>query len=225
MIKMSNQIDANSIIQNFFRLAEDQKVALGKLGIHTICDLLYHFPSRYGDTAEMKNISSLQSGEHALIFAKLKNLKASKAYFKKIPMASAVAEDDTGSIKIVWYNQPYIAKMIGENTLARIEGKVAKRNSSSRQARGEELYISNPKIEKVAKLPIGVGNSLFGEEGKAHHLYPVYPESHGITSNWFYHAIQKILKSGVLKNVRDIIPTEVLDKYNLPCLKTSLVWI
>ncbi|TSC67654.1 MAG: ATP-dependent DNA helicase RecG [Parcubacteria group bacterium Gr01-1014_73] len=99
----------------------------------------------------------------------------------------------------------------------RVEGKISEKKS--------KLHLSNPKIEKVDKVPIGVGESLFGSDGDVHHLYPVYPESRGITSNWLYHAVQKIFRNGILENLSDPIPLEILQRYNLPGLKTALVWI
>ncbi len=87
------------------------------------------------------------------------------------------------------------------------------------------MYFSNPKVEKISKLPLGVGDSLFGEDGEKHSLYPVYPESRGITSNWFYHSIAKVFLSGALENIVDPIPENILEKYSLPKLKTALIWI
>ncbi len=207
----------DSLIEENFRLSPPQKAALKKLGLKTIEDLLYHFPSRYGDTSEMKNIGELEMGELAAVFGKIRNLKTSKAYRKKIPMAEAVVEDETGVIKIIWFHQPYLAKIVAEGALVRIEGKISDRKG--------ELYFSNPKIETVAKLPMAIGNSIFGQAGESHTLYPVYPESRGISSNWFFHAIQKIFKSGVLEEIVDPIPKDVLEKYNLPQLKSSFIFI
>jgi ATP-dependent DNA helicase RecG len=207
----------NSPIENDFRLLEPQKKALKKLGIKTIEDLLRHFPVRYGDTSEKRNIGSLIDGEKAVVFGKISGLKTSKGFKSKIPMSEAWIEDESGKIKAVWFHQPYIAKMIHENAFVRAEGKVSDRKG--------ELYFSNPKIETIAKLPIGVGDSLFGEAGEVHSLYPVYPESKGVTSNWFYHAIQKCFSSGILNNLQDPIPEYILNTYNLPTLKTALIWI
>jgi ATP-dependent DNA helicase RecG len=210
-------MDLNSPIEGNFRLMEPQKKALKKLGIKTVEDLLYHFPIRYGDTSEKRNIGNLIEGEKAVIFGKISGLKTSKSFKSKIPMSEAWIEDESGKIKAVWFHQPYIAKMIHENAYVRADGKVSNRKG--------ELYFSNPKIETIAKLPIGVGDSLFGEQGEAHSLYPVYPESQGITSNWFYHAIQKVFNSGILNNLQDAVPEYILNTYNLPSLKTALVWI
>jgi ATP-dependent DNA helicase RecG len=209
----------HSPITDHFRLNEFQKKALGKLGIHTPFDMLYHFPTRYGNTSDMKNIASLTKGETAVIFGKISDLKMSKGFKSKIPMADGIIEDDTGKIKAVWFNQPYLAKMTAEGALVRVEGKVSERKKTA------ELYLSNPKIEVVGKLPVGVGDSLFGADKEAHTLYPVYPESRGVTSNWLFHGIQKVFRSGLLDTLVDPIPDEILKKYNLPSLRTALIWI
>jgi len=210
-------MNLHDLIEKDFRLQESQKVALKKLGIKTIEDILYHFPTSYGDTSEKRNIGSLLVGDKAVIFGQISKLKTSKGFKSKIPMSEAWIEDESGKIKAVWFHQPYIAKMIHEGASVRADGKVSERKG--------ELYLSNPKIETVTKLPIGVGDSLFGEDGEAHSLYPVYPESRGITSNWFYHTIQKIFNSGILNNLEDSIPEYILNKYSLPRLMTALVWI
>src|SRR3990167_1542505 len=214
----------NSKIDEVFRLNNFQKGALKKLGITAISDLLYHFPSRYGDTSETRNISSLEKGDTAVIFGKISKLKTSKRFRTKIPMADAWVEDESGKIHCVWFNQPYLAKMTPEGALVRIEGKISKRKNKNDGSEGE-LYFSNPKIEVVNKIPIGVGESLFGNNGQSHTLYPIYPESRGITSNWIYHKIIEIFKNGLLETLVDPIPKEILDKYNLPSWKTAIIWI
>ncbi|MEI6528289.1 MAG: ATP-dependent DNA helicase RecG [bacterium] len=225
-------------IDKNFRLQGDQKAALKKIGIKTIEDLLYHFPTRYGDTAEIKNISTLVAGETAVIYGRITNLKTGKAFIKKTSISDAYIEDESGKIKVIWFHQPYIAKIIHEGAFVRVEGKVSEKKSSIPRLNlgidqglalvgGEKKILSfiNPKIETVAKIPIGVGESLFGEDGEEHSLYPVYPESKGITSNWLYHGIQKILKDGILDQITDPIPDFILKTYNLPSLATALVWI
>jgi ATP-dependent DNA helicase RecG len=204
-------------IEKYLRLNPFQKESLLKLKIHKVKDLLYHFPTRYGDIARINYIVDLKKSDQATIFGKISNLKTSKAFYKKIPMSEATISDDTGEIKCVWFNQPYIAKMIKDGVLVRIDGKVSERK--------DVLYFSNPKIEEVSKAPIGVGDSLFGNDADSIHLYPVYPETKGISSNWFYHAIVKILSQKEIEKVKDPIPEEILKRYNLPSLNTALIWI
>lgn len=200
------------------RILPVQAKALKTLGVETVGQLLYHFPVRYGDTASKMNIGDLRKGNQAVTFGKIYNLKTSKAFYKKIPMAEAFVADESGKIKIIWFHQAYLAKMIGEGSFVRAEGKVTERKG--------ELYMSNPKIEVVSNVPMSVGNSLFGSGSTpAHTLYPVYPESRGVTSNWMYHVLQKIFKSGILEALDDPISLETLNKYSLPNLRTALIWI
>jgi len=210
-------MNPTSLLGDEFRMLPHHKKALEKMGLGTVEDLLYHFPTRYGDTSQVKNVAALTYGENAVVFGKISKLKTSKAFIKKIPMSEGTVTDATGHIKCVWFNQPYIAKIIHENQFVRIEGKVSERKG--------QRYMSNPRVESVHKLPEAVGDSLFGEKGEEHHLYPIYPESKGVTSNWIYHIIQKIMAGGTLTTLVDPIPEEILKKYNLPGIKTAFIWI
>ena len=209
----------SSPITEYIRTTPIQKEALKRLKITTLSDLLYHFPVRYGDTVEARTIESLQHGDTAVVFGKISGLKTSKGFQTKIAMADGYVEDETGRIHCVWFNQPYVAKMYTDNMLVRIQGKVSERRNK------KELYFSNPQIEKVETLPTSVGESLFGDQSESHTLYPVYPESRGISSSWLYHALQKIFKSGVLDQIEEPIPADILEKYHLPGIKTALIWI
>lgn len=209
-------MDSESLLSDFSRLNPLQNKALSRLGIKTVRDLLYYFPVRYGDVAEVLPIQEIAKGDDVVLFGTLSNLTTKKAFRKKTPLAEATLKDSTGSIKIIWFHQAYLAKMLGENSFVRVQGKVSERNGT--------LSLLNPKVESVAQVPIGVGNSLFSSEASGI-LYPIYPETKGITSNWIYHTIQKIFSHGILDKLDDPIPKEILSKYNLPTLKTALVWI
>lgn len=210
-------IGKDTLIESIQRLSPFQKKALAKMRLKKVEDLLRYFPVRYGETSPVKSIEFLSAGESAVIFGAILNLKTAKTFKSRVAIGSADIEDTTGKIKVVWFNQPYIAKMFSENSLVRIEGKVSQKKDGS-------LYFSNPKIEKVAKVPEGTSESLFpGEED--HNLSPTYSESKGISSNWIYHCLQKIFKSSTLEHIVDPIPKEILEKYHLPSLTTALVWI
>lgn len=195
-------------LASIFRILPAQRAALKKLNIETAEDLLYHLPTRYGNTAEVTSVENLKKGDTAVIFGTLSNLKTGKAFRKKMSMAEGWLEDATGKIKIVWFNQAYLAKMLSEGMNVRVEGRVSERNSA--------LYFSNPKVEAAPDL---------FTEGKEHALYPIYPETRGLTSNWIYHKIQKLLNKDILDAIIDPIPADILKKYSLPDLRTSLIYI
>ena len=196
-------------LREITRLTEYHEKALRRLGLETVEDLLYYFPRTYGDTAEVVSIDSLTKGQSATIFGTLSGLKTKKGFRSKIPMAEGAVADESGIIKIVWFHQAYLAKMLTEGARVRVEGKVSQKKDGS-------LYFSNPKIEPAP--------TLF-ESGKTLVLYPVYPETRGVTSNWIYHTLQRVLTQKFLDTLEDPIPSEILKKYSLPTLKTALVWL
>lgn len=218
-------INANDPIESIHRLTFSQKKALAKMGLKKISDILRHFPTRYGEAGAIKSIEFLNAGDEAVVYGKISKLKTGKTFRSRVAISSAELEDSTGKIKLVWFNQPYIAKMFFEKSLVRVEGKVSQKRGSAKEA--SEFYFSNPKIEKINEIPEGTSDSLFPET-EEHNLFPVYPESRGISSNWIYHCLQKIFSAGggkLIESVADPIPQEILKKYNLPSLRTALFWI
>ncbi len=208
----------NSKITDSFRLAEEQKKALKKLGLETIRDLLFYFPNRYSDMSILKQIRDLEPGETATIYGKIISANTKKGFRSKTPMGEAMIEDLSGKIKAVWFNQPYIAKMIMPGQSLKLTGRVTNSKSG--------IYLANPEFEKTPTLPIDTHDTLFNQTEEKHEIrYPIYPETKGLTSKWVYHAIQKIIKDSGLNNLEDYLPADILKKYNLPSLRTALIWI
>jgi ATP-dependent DNA helicase RecG len=212
-MKLTDKLD------NHFRINELQKKALNKLGLVNIKDLLYFFPTRYSDISNIQHINTLIEGESVTILGKITDLKTQKGFKSKVPMGKATVTDITGKINIVWFHQPYLAKMLTEGSLVKVTGKVT--NSPT-----YGLTLTNPEINKEDILPIDLSDSLFTNDKNVEQFgYPVYPESKGITSKWIYHTISKILKDTCVQNIEEYIPEDILKKYNLPQLKTALIWI
>ena len=225
-------------LETKFRLDLNQKKALHRLKIFSVADLLFHFPVRYSDISEVKKIVELVPGDIATIYGKVSKLKTKKAFRSRISMAEGEIEDLSGKIKITWFNQAYLAKMIHDGENVKLTGKVTQGKNG--------IYLANPEFEKMPDMPIDSHHSLFKPPLSGNFLsdkavttreveknfqtakgfsYPVYAETRGITSKWFYHAIEKILKEKTLDKIEDYIPDEILKKYHLPTLKTALIWI
>ena len=202
-----------------FRLDENQKRALKRLKIFTVADLLFHFPARYSDLSIVKKIEDLAPGDMATVAGKVSKLKTKKAFRSKIPMAEGEIEDLSGKIKIIWFNKAYLAKMLKNGESVKLTGKVTKGKNG--------IYLANPEFEKMPDMPIDSYDTLFTKDGISNEgfSYPVYTETRGITSKWFYHAIEKSVKEKTLNNVEDYISKDILEKYHLPTLKTALIWI
>ncbi len=216
-----------SMFPSFLRFSPAQKLALKKLGIVSTQDFLYHFPVRYADIRELGDTATLEAGTQVTLYGKLTGVKLRKAWKSKVPMAEAYLEDHRGRIKIIWFNQAYIAKMYPEGSLVKLSGKI----SSGTQG----LFLSNPEIARIADMPIDTHDSLFAQketstqtqEGKdgGDFLTPVYKETKGISSRLISYTIQKIITQGALENIEDPIPETILEKYHLPELKKALTYI
>lgn len=203
-----------------FRLDANQKRALHKLKLFSVADLLFHFPVRYSHISEIKPINQLVAGEYATVYGRFWSPDIKRGWKSKVLRAEGEVIDETGKIKVVWFNQAYIAKMIHSGQFVELTGKVME------SKRGK--YLANPEFKKVDSMPIDIHDSLFNFDKKKQSEifgFPVYLETRGVTSKWFYHTILKIIKDKTLNNIIDYIPKEILEKYHLPSLKSALVWI
>ncbi len=206
----------DELIQNHIRLTEVHRKALNKLKIKTVRDLLYHFPTRYEYSGDEKTISGVTQGTDAILYGTLKNPETRKAWKSKRPMGEAWLHDGTGRIKLMWFNQPYMAKKFVDGASVKVTGRIEGKTSP---------YVANPEIELVETLPVALSDTVFSASQSEHELYAVYPETIGISSRWFRHTLSKILTEKTLSFCTDPIPEHILSKYSLPSLKTALVWI
>ncbi|MEK7094167.1 MAG: DNA helicase RecG, partial [Patescibacteria group bacterium] len=81
---------------------------LERLGLMTVEDLLFHFPSRYEDFSRLSPISDLATGEQATIQGIVETIDVRKSFRRRMIVVQAVIRDESGLIKVVWFNQPYL---------------------------------------------------------------------------------------------------------------------
>ena len=81
---------------------------LATYGIFTVEDLLRCFPKRYQDRRTMIRISDLQPGETGLIRSRITSVRYSGYRYKRRAPLTLRAADDTGSVRIVFFNGNYL---------------------------------------------------------------------------------------------------------------------
>ncbi len=128
-------------ISDHFRLVATQVSALKRLGLITIEDMLRHAPSRYDIAGNESTIAGLVAGTEATVVGTIHNLDTRRSWTRKVPIGEATIRDASGSIKVMWFHQPYIAKMITEGSSLKFQGKVT--------AGKKGLYLANPEYENV----------------------------------------------------------------------------
>ena len=203
-------MDLATPIQNLSGIGPVFQKKLKKLGIKTVDDLLFHFPHRYEDFSNVKKISQLKINENCCIGGKILGIETSRTWKKGLSLTKAVAQDDTGAIEAVWFNQPYLTKVLKQGDLVYLAGKTTLGKHG--------FYLSNPAYEK---------SSDCAPRGSAHlthmgRIVPVYPETEGLSSRWLRNIIQPILVN--LKNdLRDPLPEKIIREQNLLPIKEA-VW-
>jgi len=174
-----------------------------KLGISTVRDLIYHFPRRYDDFSNIIPIAKLKLHKIATIQGKILEIKETRTPRKKMLLIEALVQDKTGSIKVIWFNQPFIAKALKKGNQISLSGKL--------RFGPDGHYFSNPSYEIIR-----FNKDMTHTAG----LIPVYPETTGITSRVIRYALKLALS--VINQVQEFLPFYIIKKQGLLPLKTAL---
>jgi len=180
-----------------------------KLGLDTIQDLLYHFPHRYDDFSNIVPIDKLGLHKTATIQGKILDIKNSQTFRKRIILTEAIVQDKTGSVKAIWFNQPFLTRNLKKDEQISLSGKLSFGHNGH--------YISNPSYEVIRFTSLQVsGKKLVHTAG----LIPIYPETAGISSRLIRYIIKLILP--VINQIKDFLPQEIIKNQKLLSLKTAL---
>ncbi|MFC1964586.1 ATP-dependent DNA helicase RecG [Chloroflexota bacterium] len=95
----------------------------GRLGVKTVLDLLYFFPHRHLDYSQTMSISQLSEGDEQTIVANVWQAQVIMLGGRR--GAEAIVGDETGNLRAVWFNQPYLAKTLTTNTRVVLSGRVS----------------------------------------------------------------------------------------------------
>lgn len=153
--------------------------ALRRLGITAVRDLLLYFPSRYEDFSAYKNIADLVPGETATVQGKMIRVSQSRTARRHIHLLEATVEDESGRIKAIWFNQPFLARSIKEGGTVQLSGKIA------RGPKG--IYLQSPAHERITNQKSNITGTHTGG------LIPVYPGTEGMTSRWLRFLIKSFI--------------------------------
>ncbi len=168
---------------------------LKKLEIDTVENLLFHIPLRYVDFSNKTNIKEAQIGKTITIEAEVEKIQ--NVYTKRGKnIQIAEVKDKTGSLNIVWFNQPYLYKTIRKGEIYYFSGKVNFFNF-------RKTMISPEFEKKETDERIHTGR-----------LVPVYPLTKGVSSKWLRSRIRQALNI-YKKSIKENLPQEDLDSFNI----------
>lgn len=174
---------------------------LEKLGIFKLRDFLFHIPFRYEDYSLVSKIGQIQPGETVTLKGTVDEIN--NVYTRRYKtIQRAVISDETGSVNIMWFNQPFLTKAIKKGDKISVSGKVD--------------------LDKNTPILISPIYEVIFEDQTIHtgRLVPVYPETRGISSKWLRRQIFKLLED--LNQVEEYLPDEFLEKNSLMEIKQAL---
>ena len=198
------QVAIDSPVTAIRGIAPKVATRFAKLGVRTVHDLLYLFPRRYIDYSQRRTIADLEEGKDQTVIADIWQSRVTT--FGNRPGTEAIAGDETGNVRLVWFNQPYLAKSFTTNARIVLSGTVS-------VFKGHKVLVS-PEWEFVKdKELIHTGR-----------LVPVYPLTQGLyprqVRKW-----TKLVIDEIAWQVSDFLPPEIKSRCELLNLSEAITQI
>lgn len=199
-------LEVNSPISVVPKIGSRYQTLLQKLNIFSVEDLLYHFPFRYQDYTNVKDISSLHEGDIITVRAILGSVQNIYTKNRKRITKARIA-DHTGELDIIWFNQHYIKKTLQTGKTYSISGKVGTFD--------RKLCFISPEVEVVSTDGEGEIENI--HTGR---LVPIYPETGGVSSKWIRGKVKFILNEKT--DLKEFLPEELIKEKKFKKIETAL---
>ena len=183
---------------NFFRLDKPVQFlkgvgpvraeALGRMGIVTARDLLYHVPRRYDDASTIEPLGRLEIGADVTAVGRIRSMGVIPTR-KGLRIFQAVLQDDSGMITCAWPGQPWLERKLHEGDLLLVTGRVKFFHGRQLQPR-EFTVLARASDDSPADMAKG-------------HVFSTYPASDQVP--------QWVLRGLFEKNL-DVLLTEVAEE-------------
>jgi len=171
-------------------------------GIRTIGGLLEYLPFRYEDRSRFRSITSLRTEEVVLIRGRVSSVVAQEGMRRGFSIFEMLVRDEHGSIRVKFFNQPYLRRLYTVGTRLALFGQV-KRDSFA----GGLLVLMNPECEI---LEDGDDRSL--HSGRIVPVYRKLGDLRTRTLRQILHATLSIAPS----EIPDALPAYLARKFRLP---------
>ena len=193
--------------------AKTAKALDSGLDLHTIGDLLRHYPRRYAERGEVTDLASLRVGDHVTVMAKVQRVNVRPMRQRRGRLLEVTVGDDRRSLTLTFFNQAWRERDLQVGRSGLFAGKVT-------EFRGKR-QLNSPDYQLLAE----VGSDAADEqlEEFAGTLIPVYPATAAVPT-W---AVAKCVRTvlGVLGPLPDPLPEDLRDRHRLVGLITALTGI
>ena len=179
------------------RLGSANLARIDRLGLHTVGDALRHYPYRYRDFSKTVPISSLRVGEEQTIRGTVDRARETRmGRGGRMRATEATISDEAGArIRVVWFNQPYLAKQLPPGTDIALSGTV-------KVHRGRPS-LDNPEFERISDNPAHTGR-----------IVPVYHLTSGLAQRTLRQTIARLLDR-FAERIPEALPEEMRSRLGL----------
>src|SRR3989344_4177597 len=195
-------MDFNTSISELGGVGKKTAKKFEYLGAKTAKDLLYYFPFRYEDYRKIVPVAQLQAGELVTICGQVELIANKRSFRSRKTITEALVSDKSGSVRVVWFNQPYITKNINVGDIVYLSGKA--------QADMLGPKLVSPTYEK------------FRKEGATHtaRLVPIYPSTYGLTQKQIRFLISHVM--ALADKLKEWLPENILEQADLMPFSSAL---
>lgn len=195
-------ISLDSKITELYRVGKTTSKLLKKLGLENVHDLLFYFPFRYDDFASSGTIAELKPGESAHVTGTIELIQNKKSFKRKMFITEALVTDDSGSLKIIWFNQPFLTRTFKPGDSISLAGKVTEDYSG--------LTMVSPIAEKI------YSDNLIHTKG----LIPNYHLTENLAQKQIRYLIKEVIP--LADKVEDWLPASVKSRLKLLDINKAL---
>jgi ATP-dependent DNA helicase RecG len=175
---------------------------LSKLGLETLGDLMWFLPRRYDDYSKLKPINRIWYGEEITVIGTVEESRVRPVRDGRMQLVEAVISDGTGSIRVTWFNQPWIANQLRPGRAVVLSGRVD-------QYLGK-LTMNSPEWEPLERQQLHTNR-----------IVPVYPLTAGVTAKWLRRVTDAVV-GRLAPRIPDPLPESVRDSAGLLPLSVAL---
>lgn len=173
---------------------------LARLGLKTVQDLLWHLPFRYEDLSRVATLDR-PTALPVTVKVRIDLIRNRRSARSRMTLTEATVSDERGSAKVVWFRQPFIAKILQPGDRVFLTGRI--------ESRAWGLELVNPGYEKESRDPV-----------HAARLVPIYPTTSGVTPKQLRALLHIALPA--VAEVSDPYDSDFLSAHRLPALPTAL---
>jgi ATP-dependent DNA helicase RecG len=171
-----------------------------RLGVETVRDLLQLFPRDYEDRGDVQPIAQLEHGDKRTVVARCLEVRVVR--WRHV---EGVFCDATGSIKVVWFNSPYLSKQIRPGSQYRLTGRVSLYR--------RHLQMQHPSFKELADDGTA--------EGDEQRIVPSYPSTEGLQSRGIARAVATALDL-CLGEMPELFPAGELKRLAMPSARAAI---